>query len=71
MIIARKVTNCDFTDRVYATPVDGLAFIARGATGRYCEVMWCGPEYAKEMGYTPIPYGEAVAKAEQNGYADF
>jgi len=71
MIIARKVTHCDFTERTYSQPVEGLAFIAQGATGRWCEVMWCGPEHAKEHGYVAISYEEAFAKAEADGYADF
>jgi hypothetical protein len=73
MIIARKVNHCDFTDRSYAAPVDGVAFIAQGATGRWCEVMWCGPEEAAAKGYDKavISYEEAVAKAETTGYVDF
>ncbi len=71
MMIASKGTVCDFTDRKYDSPVEGIGFIARGETGRHCVVMWCGPEYAAEKGYVPIPYNEAVAKAELNGWADF
>lgn len=72
MIIARKVTHCDFTDRQYAKPVDGVAFLAQGATGRWCEVMWAGPEIVKEKGYKAISYEEAVERAEAlGGYVDF
>jgi hypothetical protein len=71
MIIARMVNHCDFTDTKYDPPVMGVAIIAQGATGRWCEVMWAGPEYAKEQGFEPIPYDEAFAKAEADGYADF
>ena len=73
MIIARKVTHCDFTDRQYGKAVDGVAFLAQGATGRWCEVMWCGPEEAARKGYdkSAISYEQAVAAAEVTGWVDF
>jgi hypothetical protein len=73
MMIARKDTRCDFSNRNYDTPVMGVAMIAQGATGRWCEVLWCGPEEAAAAGYDKnvISYEEAVAKAEASGYVDF
>ena len=44
MIIRQKVTECDFTGEKYSNPVDGVGYIARGATGRHCVVMWGGPK---------------------------
>ena len=48
MYMEGKVTECDFTDSHYDEPVDGAHVLARGATGRWCCVMWAGPEYLAE-----------------------
>lgn len=71
MIIQRKVTHCDFTNRTYSQPVDGAACIAQGATGRWCEVLWIGPEHIQEGGIKPISREEAIQKIGLNGYVDF
>ena len=74
MIIRTHITHCDITDRSYPNPVLGAAAIARGATGRWCEVLWFGPETVEQLGYITITREEAYAKFEALGngdYADF
>ncbi len=74
MIVSTYVTHCDVTERSYIKPVLGAAAIARGATGRWCEVLWFGPEIVEQEGYVTITVEEAYAKiaARGNGdYADF
>jgi hypothetical protein len=73
MYVIGMVPACDFTDRTYASPVQGAHVIARGATGRYCAVMWAGPEYLAERGIEPLSYSEAVSNVLKNGdgYVEF
>lgn len=73
MLIPKFVTACDGSCRVYATPVLGAAAIAQGATGRWCEVLWFGPEYVKENNMTSITREEAIKEIESkgNGSIDF
>lgn len=71
MIINAKVTHCDFTDRRYDRPVDGAACLAQGATGRWCEVLWIGPEHVAEAGVKTITREEAIQQIGNNGTIDF
>lgn len=71
MIIRRKVTHCDFTNRSYEQPVDGAACIAQGATGRWCEVLWMGPEALETTQSKTISREEAIQQIGLNGYVDF
>lgn len=71
MLIVKKVPECDFTDRKYDHPVDGAAVIARGATGRWCEVMWMGPEFLAEANQQPIAAQDAREYIEQNHPGDW
>lgn len=73
MLIASLVSECDFTDTKYATPVMGAHVLAQGATGRWCCVMWMGPEYLALTTQEVISREEAVrlALASENGSIDF
>lgn len=73
MYVAAMVRECDFSDRKYAEPVLGAMAVARGASGRYCPVMFVGPELLAEHGVIPLTEAEARAKiaAAGDGYADF
>lgn len=53
------VTTCDLRTIDYDEPVEGAHIIARGATGRWCCVMWVGPEYLDENDIKTITRGEA------------
>ena len=44
MLVRMTVPCCDFTDVRYPGGVEGGGYIARGATGRWCIVMFAGPE---------------------------
>jgi hypothetical protein len=73
MYVRAMVRECDFSDRKYEVPVMGAMAVARGASGRYCPVMFVGPEILAEHGVTPLTEEEAYAKIELlgDGYADF
>lgn len=71
MLVKRTTTNpgvCDICDERPAT----LAAIARGATGRYCEVLWGCPECLNAT-TDPLAYSDAYAeiKRRNDGYPDF
>lgn len=74
MIIATLVSSCDITGQDFGEYVDGVAFIAQGATGRWCEVLWGGPEQlakAKAEG-SLLTREEAYAEINRlGGYPDF
>lgn len=71
------VPSCDFTDTTFDAPVMGGGYLARGATGRWCVVMYAGPSQVKrhvDAGGELITVEEARAKIEAMGdgnYPDF
>ena len=72
MFIKAKVNYCDVTSKSYDKYVDGVAAVARGASGRWCEVLWFGPEWVAEN--TPIITSreKAIEKIEAEGdWVDF
>jgi hypothetical protein len=73
MYVQSMVRECDFSDRKYEVPVMGAMAVARGASGRYCPVMFVGPEILAQHGVTPLTEEEAYAKIKLNGdgWADF
>jgi len=73
MYVQAMVRECDFSDRKYDAPVMGAMAVARGASGRYCPVMFVGPEILAEHGVTPLTEEEAYVKIKLNGdgWADF
>jgi lipocalin len=72
MYVETWVDSCDITKVKYPSVVKGAAAVAQGATGRYCEVIWIGPEYIAERGLTVLSREEAYAIVEkEGGYADF
>lgn len=73
MYVTQQVTECDFYDRHYDSPVAGAGVIAQGATGRWCVVMWMGPEYIRDnnIEVTDIDEAREQIDASGNGWADF
>ena len=76
MIIFKDVTECDFTDEKYGSTRRGVAYIAQGATGRWCEVMHGGPSMLKQEqdnGSEILLADEARRRCDamENSYADF
>jgi len=74
MFIQAYVSECDFTGVKYDRPTMGAHAIARGATGRWCAVMYAGPEYLAEGNYTTMTHDEAEAYIAENhpdDYLDF
>ena len=51
MFIKAMVNECDFTGEKYSPVVEGAHVYARGASGRWCVVMYAGPKYMAESGY--------------------
>lgn len=50
MLVKGVVKECDFGQRRYDAPVQGAWVVAQGATGRWCTVMYMGPEYIRDFG---------------------
>ena len=72
MYVETWVDSCDITKVKYPSVVKGAAAVAQGATGRYREVIWIGPEYIAERGLTVHTREEAYAIVKkEGGYADF
>lgn len=76
MIIHRTVSSCDWNHISYFEPQEGVAYIARGASGRYCEVLWGGPEHKAELearGAKILTEEEAYDEIRKlgNGWPDF
>lgn len=73
MWVKMNVSECDFTDRKYKKPVEGAGALAQGATGRWCVVMWAGPEYLEKIGAKVITAEEAYLWIQEHsdGYPDF
>ena len=62
--------DCDQCGEVGSLNDKGYAFVAQGATGRYCEVMWicdsCGGDDAID-----VETARKQCNADPRGYADF
>ena len=64
MWMKEMVNECDFNNTKYDAPVEGAWALAQGASGRFCCVMYAGPEYLAENNITPLSREEAEAKVE-------
>lgn len=72
MYVEAFVPMCDVNNIKYPQAVKGAYVVARGATGRYCAVLYVGPEAIAEEGLVVKTYEEAVAIAEaEGGFVDF
>lgn len=72
MYVRESVPECDITGKKYEANVQGAYAVAQGATGRWCCVMYIGPEYLAERGLPTISRDEAYALIEkQGGWAEF
>ena len=65
MLVSATVHECDFTNREYPEGADGGWYIAQGASGRYCVVMYAGPDYIAETNAECITYDQALARIEE------
>jgi hypothetical protein len=73
MYVQAMVRGCDFSDRKYDAPVMGAMVVSRGASGRYCPVMFVGPEILAQHNCVPLTEQEAYSKIAMagDGYPDF
>lgn len=67
MFVSAKVPSCDFTGTEYGKLVDGAYAIAQGATGRWCAVLYVGPEWLAENNAKVEDYDEVVSRMEAEG----
>lgn len=67
MFVEMMVPCCDVTETSYRGTVMGAGALAQGATGRWCVVMYLGPEYIREHGIVPLSYEDAVALCMKRG----
>jgi hypothetical protein len=73
MYVQAMVRECDFSNRKYDSPVMGAMVVSRGASGRYCPVMFVGPEILAQHNCVPLTEQEAYSKIAMagDGYPDF
>lgn len=77
MLVRMTVPCCDFTDERFPGGAEGGGYIARGATGRWCIVMYAGPEQVRRhisAGGVLVSESEArdwVMAQGKRDYADF
>ena len=72
MMVVGMVPECDFDGIKFDAPVEGAWLVMPGATGRWCPVMYAGPDAAARLGYEVLSPAEAVARIEaQGGFPDF
>lgn len=72
MYVESYVPMCDVKNIRYPSCVKGAYAVARGATGRYCAVLYVGPEAIAEEGLKVKTREEAYALIEkEGGYPDF
>jgi hypothetical protein len=69
MMVFGTITECDITGTKYPRPIQGIHCLARGATGRWCCVMYIGPDSPTWVSHIPhvISVEEAAAKIESMG----
>ena len=67
MYVEMQVPMCDFTGTRYDGEVKGAGAVAQGASGRWCVVMYAGPEFLADKGVTPLAYEDAIRKCEARG----
>ena len=76
MYIFKKVSECDFSGEKFATQQDGVAVIAQGATGRWCEVLHGGKSALEDVlakGATVYTAEQAreIVDSKENSWAEF
>jgi hypothetical protein len=76
MYVKAMVSECDMDNTKYDKEVEGAHIVARSAVGRYCPVLYVGPEFLAENDITPLEYDVAIAEAVSyidvnGGYIDF
>lgn len=67
MFVEAFVPSCDINSIDYPKPVKGAYALAQGATGRWCCVMYVGPEYLEENSVEVLTREQAEARCEAIG----
>ena len=65
MVIKGTVSECDFTGKKYDPPVFGGHCVVAGATGRYCVVMFIGPEEIERANIKVLDFDETMDYREE------
>ena len=74
MYIKQMVQECDMDGIKFGAVVAGAAIVARGATGRWCVVLECGPEYLARHEIVPEDADMVRARidaGQDNDWGDF
>lgn len=71
MFVESMVPACDMNDYEYDGLVQGAMVLAQSATGRYCAVMYAGPEWIAQHKPTVYTYDEAVKILSDKGVPDY
>lgn len=71
MFVEAMVSSCDMNDYEYDGLVQGAMVLAQGGTGRWCAVMYCGPEWVAQNNATIYTYDEAVKILTDKGVPEF
>ena len=74
MLVEGLVSECDFSGIKYQGNVWGAWVVAQGATGRWCTVMYVGPEYIRNnhLKTQVLTVEQAYRQIDlKGGYPDF
>jgi hypothetical protein len=74
MFMKAMVPMCDLTGAEYRAPVEGAWVISKGASGRFCCVLYVGPEWLRDNGHEAMTREEVesiIAKDHPNAWIDF
>lgn len=70
-----SVVDCDYCGSQSADSSKGYAVVSRGATGRYCEVLWlcntCGEMQADPNDLPTVSEARLLCNSKPGAYADF
>ena len=56
LYLKAKVELCDYTQRIYAQPVDGAKVLRKNQANKWEVKMLCGPEYLSRHGISCLLY---------------
>jgi hypothetical protein len=71
MYVHTKISQCDACGTTFKGYVDGVGAVARGATGRWCVVMWLCHDCIPNVNViTAEEFDQYLAIVHPNDYSD-